>query len=151
MLMTRASRLAVEALVELADMSPQEWITAEALGERTTGDRPFLKQVLHRLAGAGMVRSRLGRGGGYQLARNPKGLTLRMVVDTIDGRGVERCMLDSTPCDGTRRCRLEPTWHPIRDQLLSFLGGETIQSVAERSRGAVDRFNLSELGGRRRA
>ena len=128
-------------------MGPQKWVAAEVLSERTTGDLPFLKQVLHRLAGAGIVRSKVGRGGGYQLARNPKSLTLKTVADTIDGRGVERCMLDSTPCDGRRHCRLEPTWRPIRDQLLSFLEAETIQSVAERSRGEVDRFELSALGG----
>jgi len=143
--MTRASRLAIEALAELADVGPQKWVTAGALSRRTTGDPPFVKQVLHRLAGAGIVRSKLGRGGGYQLARNPKGVTLKTVVDTIDGRGVERCLLDSTPCDGRRRCRLEPAWHPIRDQLLRFLEQETVQSVAERSRGAVERFALSEM------
>ena len=143
--MTRASRLAIEALVELADVGRQEWVTAEALSGSTTGDLPFVKQVLHRLAGAGIVRSKLGRGGGYQLARNPRTLTLKMVVDTIDGGGLERCMLDSTLCDGRRRCRMAPTWHPMRDQLLGFLEQETIQSIAERSRGAVERFALSEM------
>jgi Rrf2 family iron-sulfur cluster assembly transcriptional regulator len=147
MLMTRASRLAIEALVELADMAPQKWIAAEVLSGRTTGDLPFVKQILHRLAGAGIVRSKLGRGGGYQLALNPKGLTLKTVVDTIDGRGVERCMLDSTRCDGGRRCRLEPAWHPIRDQLLLILEKENIQSITERGRGALERFDLSELDG----
>jgi Rrf2 family protein len=147
MLMTRASRLAIEALVELADLPPQEWVGAEALSGRTTGDLPFVKQVLRRLAGTDMVRSKLGRGGGYRLAKNPKSITLKMVVDTIDGRGLERCMLDSTLCDGAKRCRLERTWHPIRSQLLSFLEEETIHSIAARSRGAVDRFDLSELDG----
>ena len=145
--MTRASRLAIETLVELADMGPRKWVTAEVLGGRTTGDLPFVKQVLHRLAGAGIVRSKLGRGGGYQLARNPKGLTVKTIIDSIDGQGVERCMLDSTPCDGRRRCRLEPTWHPIRDQLLLLLEKENIQNIAERGRGAVERFDLSELDG----
>ena len=42
MLMTRASRLAIEALVELADMGSQKWVTSEALSERTTGDLPFI-------------------------------------------------------------------------------------------------------------
>ena len=145
--MTRSSRLAIEALVELADLNPQMWITAEALSRNTTGDLPFLQQVLNRLVRAGIVRSKLGRGGGYQLARNPSGLTLKAVIDGTEGRGEERCMLDSTRCDGRRHCRLEPTWHPIRNYLTSLLETETIQSVAERSRGAVDRFELSELDG----
>jgi Rrf2 family protein len=145
MLMSRASRLAIEALVELADVPSQEWSTAEELAGRTTGDRAFLQQILNRLVREGIVRSKKGRGGGYQLARNPKALTLRAVIESIDGRDVKRCMLDSTPCDGRRRCRLEPTWHPLRDSLLSFERTETIQSIAERSRETVDRFDLSEL------
>lgn len=104
MLMTRTSRLAIEALVELADVGPQKWVTTEALSQRTTGDLPFLQQVLHRLASGGVVRSKLGRGGGYQLARNPKALTLRVVIDSIEGRGAERCMLDSAICDEIRHC-----------------------------------------------
>ncbi len=114
MLMTRASRLAIEALIELSGMGPQQWVAAEALSGRTTGDLPFVKQVLRRLAGAGIVRSKLGSGGGYQLARNPKGLTLKMVADTIDGRGAERCMLDSTPCDGRRHWGVHPAICPSR-------------------------------------
>ena len=145
MLLSRTSRLAIEALVELTDLPSQAWSTAEELARGTTGDHAFVQQILSRLVREGLVRSKKGRGGGYQLARNPKTLTLKAVIESIEGREVKRCMLDSTPCDGTRRCRLEPTWHPIRDQLLSFLGGETIQSVAERSRGAVDRFDLCEL------
>lgn len=145
--MSRASRLAIEALVELADVPPQEWITAEELARGTTGDHAFLQQILNRLVREGTVRSKKGRGGGYQLARSPKTLTLKAVRDSIDGHGAKRCMLDSTPCDGRRHCRLEPTWHPIRDQLLSFLEKENIQSIAERGRGAVERFDLSELGG----
>lgn len=147
MLMSRASRLAIEALVELADLSPQEWMTAEELARATTGDHAFLQQILNRLVREGIARSKKGRGGGYQLARNPRNLTLRAVIDDIDGRDGKRCMLDSTPCDGSRRCRLEPMWHPIRDHLLFLLESETIQSVAERSRGAVDRFKLSDLDG----
>lgn len=147
MLMTRASRLAIEALIELADAGPQKWITAEVLNRSTTADLPFLKQVLNRLVRAGIVRSKLGRGGGYRLSPNPRDLTLKTVVDSIEGQGVERCMLDSTLCNGSRHCRLEPTWHPTRDYLLSLLETETVQSIAERSRGAVDRFELSELDG----
>jgi len=151
MLMTRASRLAIEVLIELADFGPQKWATAKVLSQRTTRDLPFLQQVLNRLVRGGVLCSKLGRGGGYQLSRSPKTLTLKAVIDSFEGRGVVRCMLDSTLCDCRRLCRLEPTWHPIRDQLLSFLESETIQSIAEQSRGAVDRFDLSELDGQRYA
>lgn len=145
MLMTRSSRLAIEALVELADLSPHAWMTTAELGRRTTGSLPFLQQLLHRLARQGIARSRQGRDSGYQLACDPRKLTLRAIVDAIEGAGVQKCLLDSTACDGWRNCRLPPTWHPIRENLAASLETATIQSIAERSRGAVDRFKLSEL------
>jgi len=145
MLMTRSSRLAIEALVELADFGSQKWITSEALSRSSTGDLPFLQQILNRLVGKGIVRSKQGRGGGYQLACDPRKLTLRAVIDAIEGAGVRKCLLDSTYCDGWRNCRLAAAWHPIREKLATFLETETIHSIAERSRGAVDRFERSEL------
>jgi hypothetical protein len=42
MLVTRASGLAMEALVEPADLKPLEWITGEAVSQRTKADLPFL-------------------------------------------------------------------------------------------------------------
>jgi len=38
MLMTRSSRLAIEALVQLADLGSHRWITSEGLSRNTTGD-----------------------------------------------------------------------------------------------------------------
>ena len=147
MLMSRASRLAIEALVELADVDSRKWITSEVLSRSTTADLPFLHQILNRLFGEGIVRSKRGRGGGYQLARDLKTLTLKAVIDASEGRGAQRCLLDSTHCDGRRLCRMAPTWHPIRDYLMTFLGAETVQTVAERSHMAADRFEISQLDG----
>jgi len=135
--MTRASRLAIEALVGLADSSSQEWMTAKELSRRTAGDLAFLQQLLNRPARQGIIRSRQGRGGGYQLGCNPKKLTLKAFIDSIDGRDVQQCLFDATSCDGTRHCRLKPTWHLIREYLYSFLESVTIHTIAERSRSRV--------------
>jgi len=147
MLMTRSSRLGIEALIELAGLGSGKWITSEALSRGTTGDLPFLQQILNRLVGKGVVRSKQGRGGGYQLACDPKKVTLQAVIDAIEGIGARKCLLDSAGCGGQGGCRLAPTLHPVRETLIAFLDMETIHSVAERGRGAVDRFRLSDLNG----
>jgi len=147
MLMSRAGRLAIEALVELAEAGPNQWTTAEELGRRTTGEKPFVQQILSRLVKQGLIRSRQGRRGGYQLAFDPRKLTLRVVLDDIDEAGSRHCLLDSTACDGRRGCRLAPTWHPIREKLESFLETETVANIAERSRVEVDRFEWADLNG----
>jgi len=146
MLMSRTSRLAVEALIELTGQGPQEWMNAAELSRRIDAEVPFLKQVLNRLTRAGLVRARPGRSGGYQLGRSSQTLSLSAVTQAIDGRDVrQQCLFDSTACDGTKSCRLSPTWHSIRDSLIAFLETETIHSIAERSRSRADRFELVDL------
>jgi len=136
----------VEALVELTGRGSQEWMNAVELGRRIDAEVPFLKQVLNRLARAGLVRGRPGRSGGYQLARSSQTLSLSAVAQAIDGRDIrQQCLLDSTACDGTKSCRLSPTWHSIRDSLIAFVETETIHSIAGKSRSTVDRLELSEL------
>jgi Rrf2 family protein len=146
MLLSRASRLAVEVLVELTGHASREWMNAAELGRRIGANLPFMKQVLNRLRRAGLVRARPGRSGGYQLARSWQTLSLSAVTQAIDGRDVRQHFLfDSTPCDGTKACRLSPTWHSIRDALIGLLETGTIHSIAERSRSRVDRSELSDL------
>ncbi|MCK4356993.1 hypothetical protein KAW44_07910 [Candidatus Bipolaricaulota bacterium] len=53
--MSRTSRLAVEALVELTGHGSQEWMNAAKLGRRIDADVPFLKQVPDWLTGAGLA------------------------------------------------------------------------------------------------
>jgi len=146
MLMSRASRLAVEILLELTGQESQEWMNAAELGRRIDAELPFLRQVLNRLTRVGLVRARTGRSGGYQLARSSHTLSLSAVARAIDGRDVrQQCLFDSTACDGTTACRISPTWHHVRDSLIAFLETETISSVDERSKRQVDRFEFSEL------
>jgi len=52
MLMSRTSRQAVEALVELTGHGSQEWMNAAELSRRIDAEVPFLKQVLNRLTRA---------------------------------------------------------------------------------------------------
>jgi len=147
MLMTRASRIVIEALVELSRCGSGVWMTAEEISKQTTGSLPSVKQLLHRLSQQGVLLSRQGRGGGYRLASDPEELTLRAVVATVEGRSADRCLLDSTSCDGNRGCQLAATWHPVREYLASFLERETIASIAGRNQTGTEELRPIEADG----
>jgi Rrf2 family transcriptional regulator, nitric oxide-sensitive transcriptional repressor len=59
-------------------------IPANMLAERTKVPRRYLTRVLQDLCGAGLVRSRPGPGGGYELTIAPNKLTILDVVNTVD-------------------------------------------------------------------
>ena len=146
MLVSRVSKLAIIALVDVATRDPNQWILADELSQSIKADLPFLRQIMNRLAGEGIVRSKKGRRGGFQIAAPAEKLSLGKVVIVIEGSdSSRRCLLSSETCDGTVLCSLAPKWHPIRKMLLDFLNSETVQTAAERGIGRIDRFDIGVL------
>jgi Rrf2 family protein len=92
MKLTSASTYAVTALAYLAREQPAGPVTAHVIAVAEGIPEKFLLKLLTPLAHAGLVLSRRGPGGGYALARDPKGVTLLEIIDAVDGllRGVVR-------------------------------------------------------------
>ncbi len=59
----------------------------------------FTLKILHKLVAAGIAQSFKGAGGGYRLTRPPGEITLRQVVEAIDGPLLlNRCLAQSADC-----------------------------------------------------
>lgn len=58
-------------------------VSADKLAEQTKVPRRYLTRVLQDLAAEGLVRSRPGPGGGYELCQNTEKLTILDVVNTV--------------------------------------------------------------------
>ena len=56
-----------------------------AISERQAIPLRYLEQILQQLRRAGLVVGKRGPGGGYRLARPPEEITLREVVEAVDG------------------------------------------------------------------
>jgi Rrf2 family protein len=80
------SRAAQYAIVSMAQLrTTGDPVPCSHLAKR--GDMPerFLLQVLRSLVTAGLVKSRRGVDGGYNLAKRPNEITLAMIIEAIDG------------------------------------------------------------------
>lgn len=84
----KLSKKAEYALRAVTAMSRSPVGTTFSIQEISSGERiplKFLEQILVVLKNAGLLRSRRGVGGGYQLNVPPAQITLREVVYAIDG------------------------------------------------------------------
>ncbi len=79
------SKTAEYALRAVACMAAQPGVPASAdhLAEITKVPRRYLTRVLQDLCSAGLVTSRPGPGGGYELAHDAGKLTILDVVNTV--------------------------------------------------------------------
>jgi Rrf2 family protein len=113
-----------------------------ALAQRSRGDRPvpireiaesqgipetFLTQILLKLKGAGLVHSTRGSTGGYRLARPPQDISLREVLQVVDGQ-------DVTPREipGPAAPILAQVWDQIRASQSQVLTSTSIAQLADR-------------------
>ena len=70
---------------------------ARILSDRTGVSLRFTLKILRKLRAAGLLISRRGVKGGYELRRKPEEISLRDVIETIDGPvAVSRCQIDHT-------------------------------------------------------
>jgi Rrf2 family protein len=81
---TSKSRYAVVALAELAK-SGDHPVPVKELADRRGVPDQFLEQLFSTLRRAGFLTSHRGSKGGYTLARSPEEITVREVVQALDG------------------------------------------------------------------
>lgn len=58
--------------------------TTQRLSEITDVPKPYLAKVMQALVRAGLVNSRRGLHGGFELARSPNDLTIWDIVDAVE-------------------------------------------------------------------
>ncbi len=124
--------MAVHALVLLAQS--EEGYPSEYIAGSVNTHAVFLRRVLRRLAEAGLIEAREGRGGGYRLARPAARLTLAEVYRVMEPEGP----LTPSPCDPNEKCPVGAGMRAAfataaavaRNGLEAALAGQTVADVA---------------------
>ena len=132
MRITAKADYAVRAAVELAAAEPQgDPVKGEHLAQAQGIPLKFLENILTELRRAGLVRTRRGAEGGYQLARPAKEITVADVLRAVEGplaavQGIQ-------PQDlryGGAASHLPEVWVALRAGLRSVLEKVTLADIA---------------------
>lgn len=122
------------ALRILASMAMHDGVTdAKTLSDETSVTQRFALKILHKLVTGGIVESYKGSRGGYKLKRGPAEITLKMVIELIDGPiAIARCVDTaencSLNCDKTA-CAFHHIFDSISIDLASKLEKISISDV----------------------
>lgn len=116
---------ASQAVLLLALRPPSQRIQAKEIAESQQIPLKFLEQILIQLKNAGLVKSIRGASGGYLLGRPAEDISLRDVVEAVEG---EVRMLDVDLNDAT----IERIWLDIEEDLVAQLESISIQNIVNR-------------------
>lgn len=92
----------------------------------------YLPHVMRPLVRAGWVASARGPGGGYRLRADLGAVTLRQLVEAVEGPTEDgRCVLREAPCPRDEQCAIHVPWQRARAALLHELERTPLRSGPE--------------------
>ena len=130
------------ALRILTAMAESDGVTdAKTISANTSVTLRFTLKILHKLVGGGLVQSFKGVNGGYTLKLAPENITLKAVIELIDGPiAIARCLETeegcSLNCDKTA-CVYHHIFDTISIDLAKKLDKITIHDVINRTYSLV--------------
>ena len=108
-------------------------VDAKTLSDEISVTQRFTLKILHKLVSAGIVKSYKGVRGGYQLNVLPENITLKSVIELIDGPiAISRCLEKSEACSmnpDKTSCIYHHIFDTISLDVARKLGGITIADV----------------------
>ncbi|MEO0854179.1 MAG: Rrf2 family transcriptional regulator [Cyanobacteria bacterium J06648_11] len=129
---TTKGHYSVKALLDLAMLGTQQPASVRAIAERQHIPAPYLEKLLIDLRQAGLVRSRRGAHGGYQLARSPREISLAEILeavgDRIEAQPVE-IPDDKNPGELAEDWVMQAVWQRIATRLHQALQDITLEDL----------------------
>jgi FeS assembly SUF system regulator len=131
--MLRLNKLTDYAVVILAKMSadPAKRFNTAELAVQTAVPEPTVAKILKELARSELVESFRGAAGGYQMLREGANVTVREVIEAMEGsiRMVECLEAHSECCTTQKKCPLRGKWDPVNLAIVKALDGITLADL----------------------
>lgn len=130
--LTRKGEYAIRGIVYLARLQQGKVALISEIAEETGVPQTFLAKIFQNFAKIGLVNSFRGTGGGFLLGRPAAQITLREVVEAVEGPIIpNRCLMGEDACEFNRTCLVHPVWREVQSKVVDILNGVTIEKLAK--------------------
>lgn len=112
-------------------------VEAKVISEQENIPLRFLLKLLRKLASQGIVNSYRGTGGGYSIEKQPSEVSVRDVIEAIEGPiCVNKCLGDAQSCNlnRTSTCDIHRMFEQIQSRLLEDLDNATFEEILKREK-----------------
>jgi Rrf2 family protein len=131
MQLTRSGEYGLKGVLFLARQPREKFVLLSEISKYQHIPEPFLAKIFQRLSKAGLLRSARGSKGGFCLGKPAGSITMREVIETIDGPiALNRCLRREGECDEERLCPIYEVWSKAQNQLLEILDSTTVEDLA---------------------
>lgn len=129
MKITREADYALRIVSRLAQQSNQ--MEAKAIAEKNDIPYRFTLKILRKLVQAGYLKSYRGVNGGYALCRPAEKITLKNIIEVIDGPIALNICLGGDTCANNVECRVKKKLAAIQNNLVEELDSVTFKDIID--------------------
>jgi Rrf2 family protein len=134
-MLTRKGKYGLKAMIALSREHGQGPVLIGDLAEQEAIPKKFLENILLALKHRGLVHSRKGPHGGYQLGRAPEQISVGDVIRALEGPlALVSCVSQTAyaPCEECvteRDCAVRRVFQQVRDETARILDGTTLAAA----------------------
>ena len=132
MQLTRAADYGVRVMIHLASADPSARVSLTELSEAADVSPAFLSKVLQRLVRSGLIASRRGKKGGFEMLARDRAVSLLEILQALDGVPELNVCLQASGCHRSQWCGAHEVWGLAQARMRETLAAATLdQLVAE--------------------
>ncbi len=137
---TRAEGYGILGVLYLADKEEGKIVPLSEIAESENVPEKFLAKIFQNLTKTGIVRSHRGVKGGFSLNRKPEEITVRQVVETIQGPyHLIKCLQDRNRCDKYDDCAVRVVLEKAEERILEVFEEYTLKDLIDWKKENPDR------------
>lgn len=132
MKITQEADYAIRIIISLASIEVNEKLEAKVISETQNIPERFTLKILRKLTMKGITKSYRGVNGGYALNKSPENISLKDVIEAIDGNiCLNKCLIDEDNCNKNAAafCKVHKTLGNIQTVLAKELDGVTFKEL----------------------
>jgi len=126
---TTKIRYAIRLLIFLAQHEG-EIVFLKDVSEKENISFKYLEQIIPYLKNSGLILSKRGARGGYILAKKPSQITIKEIVQSIEGPiAIVECVASSEYCNRSNNCVPNKLWKKLNKQISDTLETITLEDL----------------------
>ncbi len=123
---------AIHGLIYLARARPDRTVLLADIASAIKVPKEYMRKIFQMLTRGGLVAGRRGAGGGYRLARPAGELTLRQVVEAVEGSlPLYGCLHMRRHCEMALSCPVQKAFDAARQKMAEALQDTTIADLTK--------------------
>src|SRR5512147_2407523 len=131
MKLTRGGEYAIRGVLYLAQQNDGKVSMLSAIAKAQDVPPRFLAKIFQALAKAGIVKSHRGAKGGFSLARPAGEITVRDVIEAIEGPvTLNICLVGEGECARDHFCPVHSVWESAQEKMLGILSQANFGDLA---------------------